>query len=428
MSKFVEYHTIEIRIPKNMLNTSKNGHVSLVPTLTKTGNISKRSGNASIILKKSDDNKPHILDQGIVLTKEQMQSWAKPKTVKSKVIKHNAKPKLLHEEVEKRPESNEQNEMKIETVHIKASIPIKVKKPEVVSSVKIVKDINKTIDHQENISNANKKIIDDTLISINNVMKFMSSVRHNMNDDNHRQTFDKIVNAIVAYDFYPTPLEYGQAMFKEITDERDFKELVILDVCSGLLSLSLPYLTNWNDKIKLFLVDQNPTFCEILQPLTKIKNIELKKSDFFDLPENYYYNKNIDVILCNPPFAFPINGKRYENGYLFFFKKIIDIMNNQEYGQTQCFFICPTRYFGKKLKRGDLVDPGTIIPESTEKQINNHLKIDWTMAEDFSGQIQYECEVDGFKTIRKGKPTKVGIKAGLFRIIIMNYRSYKKRT
>ena len=118
MSKHSEYHTIEISIPKEMLNLSKAGRVSLVPSITKTGNISKRSGNASIILKKSDDNKPHILDQGIVLTKEQMQSWAKPKTVKSKVIKHNAKPKLLHEEVEKRPESNERHELKVDTKYI----------------------------------------------------------------------------------------------------------------------------------------------------------------------------------------------------------------------------------------------------------------------------------------------------------------------
>jgi len=146
MSKHAEYHTIEISIPKEMLNLSKAGRVSLVPSMTKTGNLSKRAGKASIILKKSDDNKPHILDQGIVLTKEQMKSWANPKTAKSKVIKHNAKPKQPQEEVEKRPESNESNEMKTETVHIAQSIPIKVKKPKVISSVEIVKCINKTVD------------------------------------------------------------------------------------------------------------------------------------------------------------------------------------------------------------------------------------------------------------------------------------------
>ena len=89
MSKFVEYHTIEIRIPKNMLNTSKNGHVSVVPTLTKTGNPSKRAGKSSIILKVSDDNKPHILEDGNLITKDELKENGKKKVKKEKTERYN---------------------------------------------------------------------------------------------------------------------------------------------------------------------------------------------------------------------------------------------------------------------------------------------------------------------------------------------------
>jgi len=87
MSKHVEYHTIEIMIPKEMLNLSKSGKVSLVPSLTKTGNPSKRAGKSSLILKVSDDNKPHILEEGKIITKEELQDVNKKAKKKEKVNK-----------------------------------------------------------------------------------------------------------------------------------------------------------------------------------------------------------------------------------------------------------------------------------------------------------------------------------------------------
>ena len=95
MSKFVEYHTIEIRIPKNMLNTSKNGHVSVVPTLTKTGNPSKRAGKLSLVLKVSDDNKPHIIEEGRLITKDELKENSKKKVKKEKT---DTMIKKLHED------------------------------------------------------------------------------------------------------------------------------------------------------------------------------------------------------------------------------------------------------------------------------------------------------------------------------------------
>ena len=47
------------------------------------------------------------------------------------------------------------------------------------------------------------------------------------------------------------------------------------------------------------------------------------------------------------------------------------------------------------------------------------MSIDWSFHNDdgcFTGQIHYEGEVSGFKTIKKGVPTTLGISAGLFRI------------
>ena len=419
-----KFHTIEISIPKHMLNLTKKGNVTLVPSLTKTGNISRRNKIQSFIVIPSSDNKPHIIDDGIETTRDEIRIKPKQKIKLSNNNTHddlieqlnNLKP-IKHHKINK---NNLHDKLMNDVQHMK---PMKIKQqPVIITPAEIVEDINEVI-KEESISNTNKLLIDNVLLEINATMKLLSSNRKE-NRAKNNEKLEKIFNAIVAYDFYPTPLQYGEYMYKEIIRNFDsLKDIFILDICCGLLSLSLPFIENITDSTSIGLIDQNPTFCEIIKPLSQLSNINVKEVDFFELPPKFYYNSHIDVILCNPPFAFPINGKRYENGYLFFFKKILDIMIHQKRGnQCQCFFICPTRYFSKgnkKLSVGEMIDPSSIIPEATEKTIDKLMNIDWSFHNDdgsFTGQIHYEGEVSGFKTIKKGVPTTLGISAGLFRI------------
>ena len=45
------FHTITIKIPSHMVYTTKSGLLKLVPTLTKSGNLTKREKVPSIIFK-----------------------------------------------------------------------------------------------------------------------------------------------------------------------------------------------------------------------------------------------------------------------------------------------------------------------------------------------------------------------------------------
>ena len=108
-------------------------------------------------------------------------------------------------------------------------------------------------------------------------------------------------------------------------------------------------------------------------------------------------------------------------------KRIFDLIKNLPYEKV-IYFICPPTLLKKKYKIGDTVVDFE-IPESTEKQIDKALKINWTMVDEFSGQIQYMGEVNDFKTIRKGKAVKVGVSAMLLKIVSFSggYGSGRRR-
>ena len=504
------FHTIEISIPHEMLNVTKAGKVILTPSLTKSGNITKRNGKQAFKVIPSNDNEAHIISNGNVTTKEELKkkkillknfnnhdkliaSINKMKPINNKlylgefrdpdfkpfvikgpikrysnsqnsstyknvfngyvtyffknIYKHlpkqeiptekqlakvaypmyilrdssgiksyysngNAKSasyfffeelkcltaeklkiinmiayndgingnrklfnkacKIYTDDVKRASEEAEESNRKQRAIYdaqtpeqkkafekrmhdsyiLEDPFPRKIKQqPAIITPVEIVQDVNKVI-AQQSISNNNKILIDNVLLDINATMKLLYSNRKE-NRAKNSEKLDKIINAIIAYDFYPTPLQYGEYIYKSIINNfNSLKDVHILDICCGLLSLSLPFIENMTETTSIDLIDQNPTFCEIIKPLDKLKNIDIRQADFFELPPKFYYNSNIDVILCNPPFAFPINGKRYENGYLFFFKKILDIMIHQKRGnQCQCFFICPIRYFSKGNKK-----------------------------------------------------------------------------
>ena len=66
------FHTIEISIPHEMLNVTKAGKVILTPSLTKSGNITKRNGKQAFKVIPSNDNEAHIISNGNVTTKEEL--------------------------------------------------------------------------------------------------------------------------------------------------------------------------------------------------------------------------------------------------------------------------------------------------------------------------------------------------------------------
>ena len=63
MSKTL-WHTIQIKVPKEMVELTKSGKVSIKKTLTKTLNISRSQKTPAIKLIPSDVNKPHIVNDG----------------------------------------------------------------------------------------------------------------------------------------------------------------------------------------------------------------------------------------------------------------------------------------------------------------------------------------------------------------------------
>lgn len=80
MSKIL-WHTIQIKVPGEMIELTKTGKVSIKKTLTKTFNISKSQKKPAIKLIPSDINKPQIVNDGKEWNVEEL---------KSQMVKANA--------------------------------------------------------------------------------------------------------------------------------------------------------------------------------------------------------------------------------------------------------------------------------------------------------------------------------------------------
>ena len=89
MSKTL-WHTIQIKVPKEMVELTKSGKVSVKKTLTKKLNISSSQKTPAIELIPSNDNKPQIVNDGkewnIDVLKERM---AKARAMRKKNINKN---------------------------------------------------------------------------------------------------------------------------------------------------------------------------------------------------------------------------------------------------------------------------------------------------------------------------------------------------
>ena len=86
------FHTITIKIPSKMVYTTKTGLLKLVPTLTKTGNLTKREKEPSIIFQPDD----FIIHPEVINTGSQI-TYPQPKTRKPRAKKGDNREKVEEE-------------------------------------------------------------------------------------------------------------------------------------------------------------------------------------------------------------------------------------------------------------------------------------------------------------------------------------------
>jgi len=257
------------------------------------------------------------------------------------------------------------------------------------------------------------------------LMNYFNSGRKEMfRTEVQKEMFKVITTAISTLDFYPTPPEVGELIAEKINKDYTFNNSVglgTLDMCCGLGSLSLPLLKYMTEKDKLYLVDFYKPFTEILKGLES-KNIIVRNENILN-SGNQYYNKRISIVISNPPFSIPYLDKegRDPSGYLYFLFKALDILAEQKLSvEPSLFFVCPLTYF--KIDSNDNAE--LTIPKATLKRIFKYLNLDDKYeADEYYAQCRLLKKINNFKTIRNGKPVKLGLTVGLFEFI-----SYRRDT
>jgi predicted RNA methylase len=268
-------------------------------------------------------------------------------------------------------------------------------------------------------ANEANKEVNEAIERINAMNTYLNSGRkHMFKTDEQVEMFKDLVSAVRGFDYYPTPEKYSQLIYNDVKEwyGNEFNDIKILDVACGLLSLSMPFIQNGNE---VHLNEFNQTFAGIIKPFEKLKNVSLTVGDFFELPENHYFKKDINVIIMNPPFSGSINGKSDNKIYLYFIIKAIDILYNsklQKYDNYSRFLyvICPKTCF-KNVKAGDYTELN--IPNTVIKQASKLFDIDYL--DDITPHITFMSDVDGFRTIRNGKPTELKATFGMYKFEVL---------
>ena len=127
------WHTINIQIPDKMINISKNGRMSIKPSLTKKGNVSRSNNEPSIIIKSNSTiDKPIIKDSGQLENVEAIKARQKKlKTIKDKLTNLPNKAKITKAEFVAKvkakvaPNLNRIDELNREFMDIKHEYPIR---------------------------------------------------------------------------------------------------------------------------------------------------------------------------------------------------------------------------------------------------------------------------------------------------------------
>jgi hypothetical protein len=103
------------------------------------------------------------------------------------------------------------DKMKNPSEHLKRTFPKTKKEPVIIKEEK--KEKQKKIKVVDDI---NYQSVKNEIEFINN---FLNSTRkENLKSDRQSEAFKKLLNAIEAYDYYPTPKEYGVKIYNEVLD------------------------------------------------------------------------------------------------------------------------------------------------------------------------------------------------------------------
>ena len=388
MSSKPLWSSIKIQVPSEFITISpKTGKVSIKPPLTKVSkSISKVNKKPAIEIVEGDKLK--IIDEGKY---DEYNPIIKKAKVKQTPIK---------QEEPKKPKRENKVISGGKTI-------FKLSEPSKVNIKEDIKPIKGKLTETHKI----EAVSNEALIDVDNILKYLTvSGKQHFKTEEQKNNFDKIVNAIKAYDFYPTPTQYGDQIYKDVREWFGSDKIIVLDIACGLLSLSMNFIKNGD---KVLLNEYNPTFGSIIKPLENSK-VSITIDDFFDLKPNYYYNKNINVIVMNPPFSVPIDYKSYKLGYLLFLLKGLDILEQQKSRDRKfLYIICPLTYFKISGHIAELHIP----MESYKKAIKLFSLEDY--GEDGASiyDIEFLGYVSGFKTIKNGKPHLMNQKFGLFKFM-----------
>ena len=93
----IQFHTIHIKVPENMVSQNKKGHLIITPTLTKVSkNFTQRNHERAIDVSTTPGNKIEIIDDGNVVDFKE-----RPKKIpRKKKVKHHEpqpEPEPIHE-------------------------------------------------------------------------------------------------------------------------------------------------------------------------------------------------------------------------------------------------------------------------------------------------------------------------------------------
>lgn len=356
-------------------------------------------------------------------------SIKKPKTPKKEVKKEELiykealkqAPKLKNIKLgeEQTPEERKQLDEFFETRQNFIESYIRKNKPKI-KNLKLGEDkkIEQTNQKQEiKPIETNKK--QEVFDFIDNVNKFFISNRKEMfKTEEQKKQFRELVESQEFNDFYQTPDETSKYIYDEIKKMYVNGPCNILDPCCGLLSLSKRFINELNYKI--YLNDINSKFIKIIKPLES-SNVIINNDNFL-MDFKKYYNKDIDTIICNPPFSVFMEVSKdkyseYSYGYLLFIYVMYKIIRNNRkkyYTSRECYYILP-----KTLFKNDSLN----IPTQTKKTVLGYfLKNNLITKDEYEEDLvdnwwvgtEFIKDVKDFKKLSKGKPTKMGLTCGLY--------------
>lgn len=348
MSKKLKYNSTVIELPKDYIIKNEKGD-KIADTLTKKGNLTSKNKLKSVQLVANEETtKPKILNPG-----ETVEYIPKIK----KVIKKNKSTGDIIKKVKKEKEEKIKVIEDIKKSEIKKMSIVKPKTAEI-----------KTINNNDDYNNEKLKVFNE----INDFNLILSTSRKDqlrkIND------YDKKLNILANVqdlgNFFQTPDYIADFLYEDVKVEY-YKN--ILDIGCGLLGLTKTIIKNMlDDKMKyinnIYLNEVNNDFVKILKPLTNDKRIDLYDKDILK-NYNYYFDKNLNLIVSNPPFTAWVDNKELNNGYLFFLYAIYRIaMKNSNYSKKPVIYIImPLTYYDKELNN-------LKIPSKTRKDIIKYFK------------------------------------------------------